>query len=162
MRQIGMILWPSLLLKPAELQEIGTLLIAMKLTAVGKGPWYVSLLVQKKKKTKTSSIPEVQRTGDLSWLCWLQMLGWRFPVVSSILASGSLLVTLSSFVLFHKDRKDGQCSFFLILGWSKSSYNLLQKNPNELFGPCTFPLASLRMFWKIHEWNLFKRQEARM
>ena len=80
-----------LLLKPAELQEIGTLLIAMKLTAVGKGPWYVSLLVQKKKKTKTSSIPEVQRTGDLSWLCWLQMLGWRFPVVSSILASGSLL-----------------------------------------------------------------------
>ena len=160
MRQIGMILWPSLLLKPAELLEIGTLLIAMKLTAVGKGPWYVSLLVQKKKNKD-----QQHSRGPEDWWSLLALLASDagLEISSCIIDSGIWEpVTLSSFVLFHKDRKDGQCSFFLILGWSKSSYNLLQKNPNELFGPCTFPLASLRMFWKIHEWNLFKRQEARM
>ena len=65
-----------LLLKPAELQEIGTLLIAMKLTAVGKGPWYVSLLVQKKKKKQRPAAFQRSRglvisPGSAGFRCWV-------------------------------------------------------------------------------------------
>ena len=115
-----MILWPSLLFKPAELQEIGTVLISMKLTAVVKGPWYVSLLVKNKQTNKKPKDQQHSR-GPEDWWSFMALLASDdgFEISGCVIDYGIWEpVTLSSFVLFHKDKKDGKC-FLLDTGLVK-------------------------------------------
>lgn len=120
MRQIGIILWPSLFFKPGELQEIETLLISMKWTAVVKGPWYVSLLVINKQTHKNPK-DQQHSGGPEDWWSFMALLASYdgFEISGCVIDYGIWEpVTLSSFVLFHKDKKDGKC-FLLDTGLFK-------------------------------------------